>query len=35
MKSQVAALLEEARKFEDQIYTENQPKPRTYEVTKL
>lgn len=35
MKSQVAALLEEARKMEDQIYIENQPKPRAYEVTKL
>ena len=35
MKSQVAVLLDEARKIEDQIYTENQPKPRAYEVTKL
>ena len=35
MKSQVAALLEEARKIEDQIYVENQPKPRAYELTKL
>ncbi len=35
MKTQVAALLEEARKIEDQIYIENQPKPRAYEVTKL
>jgi flagellar motility protein MotE (MotC chaperone) len=35
MKSQVAALLEEAKKIEDQIYIENQPKPRAYEVTKL
>ena len=35
MKSQVAALLEDARKIEDQIYIENQPKPRAYEVTKL
>lgn len=35
MKSQVAALLEEARKVEDQIYTENQPKPRSYEITRL
>ena len=34
-KSQVAALLEDARKIEDQIYIENQPKPRAYEVTKL
>ena len=33
-KSQVAALLEDARKIEDQIYIENQPKPRAYEVTK-
>ena len=35
MKSQVTALLDEAKKIEDQIYIENQPKPRTYEVTKL
>ena len=35
MKSQVAVLLEEARKIEDQIYIENQPKPRAYELTKL
>ena len=35
MKSQVAALLDEARKIEDQIYIENQPKARAYEVTKL
>ena len=35
MKSQVAALLDEARKIEDQIYIENQPKPRAYELTKL
>ncbi len=35
MKSQVAGLLEEARKIEDQIYIENQPKARAYEVTKL
>ena len=35
MKSQVAVLLDEARKIEDQIYTENQPKSRAYEVTKL
>ncbi len=35
MKSQVAALLEEAKKIEDQIYVENQPKARVYELTKL
>jgi lysophospholipase L1-like esterase len=35
MKSQVAALLDEAKKIEDQIYIENQPKPRAYELTKL
>jgi hypothetical protein len=35
MKAQVAALLEEARKIEDQIYIENQPKPHTYELVKL
>jgi hypothetical protein len=34
-KSQVAALLEEAKKIEDQIYVENQPKPHTYELTRL
>jgi lysophospholipase L1-like esterase len=35
MKSQVAALLDEARKIEDQIYVENQPKPHAYELVKL
>jgi len=35
MKSQVAVLLGQARKIEDQIYIENQPKPHAYEVTKL
>ena len=35
MKSQVAALLEEARKLEDEIYTANQPQPHRYEVGKL
>jgi len=35
MKTGVAALLDEARKIEDRIYTENQPKPHAYEVTKL
>ena len=35
MKTQVAALLEEAKKIEDHIYVENQPKPRAYELTKL
>ncbi|MEO6785941.1 MAG: SGNH/GDSL hydrolase family protein [Chthoniobacteraceae bacterium] len=34
-KSQVAALLADARKIEDQIYVENQPKPHSYELTKL
>jgi lysophospholipase L1-like esterase len=34
-KTQVAALLEDARKIEDQIYVENQPKPHAYELTKL
>ena len=34
-KAQVAALLDEARKIEDQIYAENQPKPHAYELTKL
>ncbi len=35
MKTQVASLLEEAKKIEDQIYVENQPKARAYELTKL
>ncbi len=35
MKSQVATLLEEARKIEDEIYIESPSKPRAYEVTKL
>ncbi len=35
MKTQVSALLAEALKIEDQIYIENQPKPRAYELTKL
>jgi lysophospholipase L1-like esterase len=34
-KTQVAALLADARKIEDQIYVENQPKPHAYAVTKL
>jgi len=34
-KTQIAALLDEARKIEDQIYVENQPKSRAYELTKL
>jgi lysophospholipase L1-like esterase len=37
MKSQVAGLLDEAKKIEDQIYIENQPKPHGYalDLTKL
>ena len=35
MKSQVTDLVAEARKIEDQIYIENQPKPHSYELTKL
>ena len=35
MKSQIPVLLDEAKKIEDQIYIENQPKARAYELTKL
>ena len=35
MKAQVADLLEEARKMEDEIYKVNQPQPHRYEVGRL
>ena len=35
MKSDVAKLLEDARRMEDEIYKANQPAPRKYEVIKL
>jgi hypothetical protein len=35
MKPRVASLVAEARKLEDQIYIENQPRPHHYELTKL